>query len=235
MYKYIHIHVSKQTRQLPRVLPSLFLTFFPPLSLSYPPIPSPGLEGKNKRNKKVPLLWKFVTFPWEESSKWIAFLPPSCLSHPTPSVREEHGPWLPAPVMVREARGVKNRAAAVVITVPRTPGLTTVSSWELPTWCLGFLFVTKGVNFKDSCKTWFIYIKHSAQSQADGSRDLSVWGETHSTKATERGGGGAEAEKGGPSLGFLSTWLDDACGNTAPVNSQSRSLLLPFRWGIWRF
>lgn len=131
--------------------------------------------------------------------------------------------------MVREARGVKNRAAAVVITVPRTPGLTTVSSWELPTWCLGFLFVTKGVNFKDSCKTWFIYIKHSAQSQADGSRDLSVWGETHSTKATERGGGGAEAEKGGPSLGFLSTWLDDACGNTAPVNSQSRSLLLPFR------
>lgn len=53
MYKYIHIHVSKQTRQLPWVLPSLFLTF---LSLSYPPIPSPGLEGKNKQNKKVPLL-----------------------------------------------------------------------------------------------------------------------------------------------------------------------------------
>lgn len=126
--------------------------------------------------------------------------------------------------MVREARGVKNRAAAVVITAPRTPGLTTVSSWELPTWCLGFLFATKGVNFKDSCETWFIYVKHSAQSQADGSRDLSVWGETHSTKATERG---AEAEKGGPSLGFLSAWLDDTCGNTAQEKRAGQLTLSP--------
>lgn len=56
MYKYIHIHVSKQTRQLPRALPSLFLTFLPPLSLSHPSIPSSGLESKNKQKKSPPAL-----------------------------------------------------------------------------------------------------------------------------------------------------------------------------------
>ena len=139
MYKHIHIHVSKQTRQLPRVLSSLFLTFLPPLFLSHPPIPSTGLESKNKQNKKVPLLWKSVTFPWEESSKQIAFLLLSCLSKPTPHpVREERRLWLqPAPVTVWRSGRTMGRRTGLEQGWgggdhwPRASGLTTVSSWEV--------------------------------------------------------------------------------------------------------
>lgn len=79
-----------------------------------------------------------------------------------------------------------------------------------------------GVNFKDSYETKFIYVKHSAQSLADGSRDLSVRGETHTQYKSGRQDRGREA---GSSLGFPSARLDAACANT-PEETRAGPLTL---------
>lgn len=126
------------------MLPSLFLTFFPPLSLSYPPIPSPGLEGKNKQNKSPPAL-KVCDFSLRRIIQMNRF-PASLLFVPTPhpplgrntghGCRPGDGP--------REARGVKNKGCGGGDHCAPHPRSHCGVLLGLPTWCLGFLFATKG-------------------------------------------------------------------------------------------
>lgn len=116
-----------------------------------------------------------------------------------------------------------SRAEAVVITGPAPQVSPRCPLGKLPTWRLGFLFATQGVNFNDSCATWVIYVKHLAQS-------LPLWpkclGRNPQYKSHWAGGRGREgrALTGLPpsSAGWRlreHSWGDEGW----PVTSQSES------------
>lgn len=83
-----------------------------------------------------------------------------------------------------------SRAEEGVSTAPQA--LTAVSSREVTHLVPQFPLWYPGVNFKDSCETEFIGVKHSAQSLADGSCDLSVRAETHTQYKSGRQDRGRE-------------------------------------------
>ena len=124
----------------------------------------------------------------------------SLLAHPRP-VRGEGHRAAAAPDGPGGPRGGERtpwRRAEAASTAPRAPGshsrvLSGVSHLvpQFPLWY-------PGVNFRDSCETEFTRVKHSAQSLADGSRDPSVRGETHTRYTSGRQDRGRQ---GGPSLG----------------------------------